>query len=119
MRTLLRPHATFLKLRWPLLLAMLAGMLLVQACEESSDDVSLPRITPTSVKLSAAISDQIVFTVEGGKPAYTWQVSQQGLGFIVAAENTAIYTSFAKSGQNFITVTDANSNAVTATVTQQ
>lgn len=105
--------------RW--LSAVMAAALLVACagCEDSShDSESLPSISPASVKISAAESHGLVFKVKGGTPAYAWTVANPALGTVVSAGDTAIYTSALAPGQNFVTVTDLRSNAVTATITQ-
>lgn len=103
-------------------LGMTVAVLLVGsvACEvtDSNDKESLPVISPSSVKVSVTTTNKLVFTAKGGTPAYVWEVSNPALGSLVDAGTTAIYTGLPVSGQNFVTVTDSKSNAVTATITQ-
>lgn len=98
-----------------------ALMLVGTACEDDDDDedeVSIPVITPNSVQLPAAVESDVVFTVTGGAPDYSWTVLNPDLGTLTEANTTAIYKSKVGAGQNIITVTDANSNGVSATITQ-
>lgn len=100
-----------------------ALMFVGSACEENDDEdenqeVSIPVITPNSVQLPATNENDVVFTVTGGTPDYSWTVLNPDLGSLTEANTTAIYKSKAVAGQNIITVMDANSNGVSATITQ-
>ncbi len=94
-------------------------LLIPTGCEDDDDDgESIPSISPVSVKIDATNSHDLVFTARGGTPDYEWKVMNTSLGTLVSAQETAIYTSKPVAGQNIVTVTDARSNAVSATVTQ-
>jgi hypothetical protein len=98
----------------PLVVGVICG------CEDGDHGpIGAPEIDPVSVSISAATATNIVFTASGGAGDYRWEVSDPALGTIVVADTIAIYSSRAAGGQNFITVTDGNTNAITATVTQR
>ncbi|MCE9613703.1 MAG: hypothetical protein K8T26_05465 [Lentisphaerae bacterium] len=106
-------------LRRALILVATAGLLIgTAACESDDDEDSAPSVSPASVKLTPDQTGGIVFTVDGGKPDYTWMVANPLMGSIAAAGETAIYTRTALTGLNFVFVTDANNNTVTATINQ-
>lgn len=83
---------------------------------ESDDDDGL-NISPTSVRVTGATN--VAFSASGGEAPYSWSVGNAALGTVVGADDTAIYTSSGAAGQNFVIVTDGQSNSVSATVTQQ
>jgi hypothetical protein len=95
--------------------------------DESADDTALPtlvstndlQISPASVTLSAGLVTNVEFAAFGGTSNYTWSVNDATLGSVATVSNaSAIYTSTTNSGVNFVIVTDSDSNAVAATVTQ-
>ncbi|MDP6526023.1 MAG: hypothetical protein QGI24_03315 [Kiritimatiellia bacterium] len=100
---------------------VIIGFLAVAGCESSggggSSSGSLA-ISPTSVSIGALVSTNVIFTASGGTPPYNWDVDDPALGSVAGADDTAIYTSAAASGQNFVTLSDAASNSVAATVDQ-
>jgi len=101
------------------LLSLSAVFLFILGCEiDDDDDTSSLRISPASASFNSISVTNIVFTASDGTPDYAWSVYDTSLGTIVAGGNTAIYSSKTKSGQNFVTVTDAQTNAFTATVIQ-
>ena len=59
----------------------------------------------------------VVLKAQGGRPDYTWTMSDASLGTLATANETAIYTSYGAPGQNFVTVHDTDSHALTATTT--
>ena len=106
--------------RLPAILFACVILLGLPACElddnSSHDDLS---ISPTSAKIIISEPKAIVLKAQGGDSPYTWTMSDTTLGSLATAQETAIYTSNPLPGQNFVTVTDAASNAVTATITQR
>jgi len=102
-----------------LLCAVFALCFLAAAgCEDDDEDTGSLRASPAFVRLDADTSTNVVFRAKGGSPPYTWDVDEGGLGSLVSAETTAIYTSEPVAGQNYVTVTDTKTNAFTATVIQ-
>jgi len=97
-------------------------MLTILGCEsddDDEDDRSIPSITPRSVNIASGAVDSVTFEVRGGTPGYAWSLTSTALGTLALVEfDEAVYTSTGASGQNFVTVTDARSNAVSATITQ-
>jgi hypothetical protein len=99
----------------PVIVGILAG------CEINDDDDSSSNglvIVPVSVSFNASSPTNILFTASGGVPPYKWNVADNSLGSIVSSGTTAIYTSSTNAGRNFVTVMDAESNTVSATVNQ-
>lgn len=93
-----------------------AAMLGPIGCEdETTGELDL---TPLSVRLRAAPVTNVSFVASGGDMPYTWTVENPSIGSLVSVGETAIYTSSAVTGRNFVTVMDAESNAVSATITQ-
>ncbi|MFC1497700.1 hypothetical protein ACFLS1_04385 [Verrucomicrobiota bacterium] len=96
--------------------------LVFTGCEKDDDDDDSASsgglsITPASASLVATNTSTVTFTANGGTTPYAWNVNNS-LGSLVSSGNTAIYTATTNAGTNFVTVTDAATNAVTATVTQ-
>lgn len=109
------------RLRWIYLPLAVALMLVTASCEDDDDEdenESFPVISPSSVRLTAAEEGEVIFTVRAGTPEYTWTLLDASLGALVDAGTTAIYKSAPVAGVNIVTVTDARSNAVSATITQ-
>lgn len=113
---------SFRGVRWLSFLMALGLLLIPAACEDDDDDDQghneAPIIEPASVKISAAVEGEVVFTVRRGKPDYAWSLLNPALGTLVEAGDTAIYKSAPLAGVNIITVTDERSNAISATITQ-
>lgn len=106
---------TWLWLAVPVVIGILAG------CEIGDDDDTSSSgllIVPVSVSFDSSRSTNILFTASGGALPYTWSVANGSLGSIVSSGTTAIYTSTTNAGRNFVTVVDAKSNTVSATVNQ-
>lgn len=97
--------------------ALVAGAFLT-GCEDDSGSGHTLDIEPVSVTISTVTVTNVLFTASGGEPPYTWTVNDGALGSVVDAGDTAIYTSTATNGQNFVTVTDTESNSVSATINQ-
>lgn len=102
-----------------LAIPIVVGILLV-GCENDEDGISSSglQIVPVSVSFDSSVSTNMLFTASGGTPPYTWSVADGSLGSIVSSGTTAIYTSATNAGRNFVTVVDAESNTVSATVNQ-
>jgi hypothetical protein len=75
-------------------------------------------IQPKSVTIDSSKVTDIVFNTWGGSGDYTWSISDDSLGTLVAGKSTAVYTSKTVVGQNTVAVTDGNSTA-SATVIQE
>ena len=98
-----------------------AGIALMPGCEdedESPSSSSSLAISPTSVRISGSASTNVNFTASGGTSPYTWQVNNSGLGSLAGSASTAVYTSLAVTGRNFVTVQDAATNMASATIDQ-
>jgi hypothetical protein len=108
-------------------LVLLAAIFGLWGCEDSTDDTSSSSgdstastltVSPVAATFSASVVTTITFTASGGTASYTWSRDKTNLGSLVSAAETAIYTSTTSKGTNFITVTDAASNTVSAVVIQ-
>jgi hypothetical protein len=97
---------------------LLAFGMLLTGCEDDSGGTANLDIVPASVSFPAGTATNILLTALGGSPPYTWSVNDGALGGVVDAGDTAIYTSTTAAGQNFVTVTDTDSNSVSATINQ-
>jgi len=76
-------------------------------------------IQPTSVTLDADVVTDVTFEAWGGSGNYSWSVSSESLGTLVAGQSTAVYTNKKNAvGKNYITVTDG-ANSVSASVIQE
>lgn len=98
-----------------LISAVLLSFIGIVGCESDDDDDGL-EISPTSVNITGATN--VAFSASGGAGPYSWSVDDAALGTVVGADDTAIYSSSGAAGQNFVIVTDSQSNSVSATVTQ-
>ena len=109
----------------PILTGLVAAALsvcLLTGCESSDDDDGSGtgglKISPNSASFASSNATSILFTSSGGTPDYSWSVDDAALGSVSASGDSAIYTSTTNTGVNFLMVTDAASNAVSATITQ-
>jgi hypothetical protein len=95
--------------------------LLIIGCE-SNPPFSDVTISPSSVSLDAAKTNNVAFTGSGGDSNYVWSLADTTLGTIsYASSNTVFYQNAISAGTNYITVTDMDSsrgNSATATITQ-
>jgi len=105
--------------------ALLATMILISGiigCElkngDDADGGSLT-VTPVSATLNASIVTNVSLVASGGTSPYSWSVEDRSLGTVVSSGSTATYTGYALTGLNFVVVTDASSNSVSATITQK
>lgn len=103
---------------WPVILSVIAVCFGCFGCEDSRHSTNPLQLEPLSVNLDASVSTNVLFTASGGVPPYSWAVDDSGLGTIMTVDDTAIYSSAAVTGQNFVTVTDTDEQSVSATVTQ-
>lgn len=100
-------------------------MLFVAGCDtasssSSSDSSSSLAITPSSATVSAAAVTNINFVASGGEEPYVWSVNNSSIGSVLEESDTsAVYTAYELTGTNFVVVTDAASNLVSATVVQE
>ena len=108
-----------------LVVALAAGVMLT-GCELDleDDDIDASAIVPLSIEpatatISAATSSSILLELRGGLGDFIWSVTDTSLGTIDPDGRSATYTSNVATGQNFVIVTDALTNAVTAVITQQ
>lgn len=101
-----------------MVIALSSFLLLVAGCDSSSDSSSDLAVTPGSITVNAAAATNINFTASGGTPPYTWSVTAASIGTVAGDDTNAVYTPYAGLGLNGVVVTDADSNSVTATVTQ-
>jgi hypothetical protein len=99
-------------------IALPSFMLLVAGCDSSSDTSSALAITPPAIIVNAASLTNVSFTASGGTTPYTWSVSNATIGTVAGNESNAVYTPYGVTGLNGVMVTDANTNTVTAYVTQ-
>jgi hypothetical protein len=77
-------------------------------------------ITPNSITVSASLVTNITFVASGGEQPYAWSVNNTSIGYVVADSSTsALYIAYALMGTNFVVVTDAATNLVSATVVQE
>jgi hypothetical protein len=90
-------------------------MLFIAGCDSSSDNLT---VAPDSVVANASSVTKITFTASGGAEPYAWSISNPGIGSIAGSGTSAVYTAYAATGLNLVILTDANSNSVTASVTQ-
>jgi hypothetical protein len=99
------------------LIPLFSFLLVIAGCG-SGDDSSNLAITPASVTVNASSPTNIAFTASGGTLPYTWSVSNSTVGTVVGNESNAVYTPYGVTGLNGVVVTDANTNTVTAYITQ-
>lgn len=111
-----KTRLTAVSLLWGVCLVL--GLIAMNGCEDDDGGSSALKLSPTFAMLDADMGTNVVFSVRGGRTPYVWTVNDEELGTLVSAGDTAIYTSEPAEGQNFVTVTDKRSNAVTATITQ-
>lgn len=100
---------------WAVAVFLLAG------CEgpvSDTDGNATLTIEPSSVTVEGGASN-VAFEVRGGYAPYAWFVEDTNLGSIAAAGDRAVYVSNVQTGVNTVTATDARSNAVSATVSQE
>lgn len=101
--------------------AIAVAMFLLPGCENNNDTQSATNntdgmaIVPASAHLSASQS-QYSFTVEGGIPPYTWEVSDTSIGTISADSIQTHMATYSRTGSasgiNSIRATDShNTNA--------
>ncbi len=102
-----------------LIVATLLCIAILAGCETSSSDSPNLDISPGSASIPAGTTTNIVFEAINGVPSFSWKVSDNSLGSVTASGPTAIYSSTTNAGQNFVTVTDAESNSVAAVVSQE
>jgi hypothetical protein len=102
--------------------ALSSFILLVAGCEtasQKSESSAGLAVSPDSITVSASSVTNITLTASGGTEPYTWSVNNSSIGSVVGAGNSAVYTAYALTGMNFVVVSDAASNSVSAVVTQQ
>jgi hypothetical protein len=85
----------------------------------SNADTGTLAVTPVSATLNASVVTNVSLTASGGTAPYSWSVESSSLGTVVSSGSTATYTGYALTGLNFVVVTDASSNSVSATITQK
>jgi hypothetical protein len=100
-----------------MVIALSSFLLVIAGCGSSDDSPDLA-ITPASATVNAASPSNIAFTASGGTTPYTWSVSDSSVGSIVGDETNAVYTPYGLTGLNGVVVTDANTNTITAYITQ-